>query len=135
MPPILRNFAWKSSQVSQPTENSRSGSRARTAAASVVPSGYRKIALPSPEKLSLSFTTALRSAGFRLLSSTSAASRSASSRRSSWPSGHATPASRKTFRLPDFVPSAMRAGSTPFSGIPRRTASLRSSGVELKTVR
>ena len=35
MPPILRNFAWNSSQVSQATENSRSGRRARTAAASV----------------------------------------------------------------------------------------------------
>ena len=58
-----------------------------------------------------------------------------SSRRSSKPSGRAMPASRKIFRLPDFVPCALSAGSTPLSGIPRRTASLRSRGVELNTVR
>ena len=46
-----------------------------------------------------------------------------------------TPASRKTLRLPDFVPRWASAGSQPFSGMPRRTASLRSRGVELKTVR
>ena len=46
-----------------------------------------------------------------------------------------TPASRNTLRLPDLVPRCRRFGSTPLSGMPRSTASFRSSGVELKTVR
>ena len=45
-----------------------------------------------------------------------------------------TPASRKTLRLPDFEPRLESWGSTPFKGTPSRTASLRSSGVELNTV-
>ncbi len=55
--------------------------------------------------------------------------------RSSKPAGSARPASRNAFRLPDFVPRWVSAGSQPKSGMPRRTESFRSRGVELKTVR
>ena len=98
-------------------------------------SGYRKTAFPSPEKLSFSLTTARRMPGRRAASSTSASSISSWTARSSNPSGIATPAWRNTLRLPDLVPRWARSGSAPLSGMPSRTASWRSSGVELKTVR
>jgi len=78
--------------------------------------GVAEESVSLPEKLSLSFTTAFRSVGFRLFSSTSAFTTSSSPVRSSKPVGSGTAASRKAFRLPDFVPSQESVGSQPFRG-------------------
>jgi hypothetical protein len=60
---------------------------------------------------------------------------SRASRRSSAPSGKRMPAARKIRREPLLLPRFFRAGSQAYSGTPRRTARVRSSGVELKTER
>ena len=79
--------------------------------------------------------TARFSPGCIFFSSARAPSTSFGVQISSKPAGVESPASRKTFRPPDFVPRCVSDGSQPKSGMPRRTARRRSSGVELKTVR
>ncbi len=104
---------------------------------STQPSGpsYRKMALPSPEKPSLSLTTARIASGWRPLSTARARATSCSSRSRSKPSGMTTPASRKTSRQPDLLPRSARSGSLAYSGMPSATASERSRGELLKQER
>ena len=95
--------------------------------AGVYRNGAQRV-FPSPEKLSFSLMTARRTPGLRRRSSRSASITSGSVFTSSTPIGTSTPASRKTLRLPDFVPKVLeysnadhqRNARTPQAALERR---------------
>ena len=91
----------------------------------------RTTAFPAPETPSLSFTMTLSMVGRWARMATTASARSSSVRRSSTPSGWGTPTSAKSRRQPVLEPSGASRGSAPYIGMPRESATSRSSSVVL----
>ena len=89
------------------------------------------MALPAPETPSLSFTIAWLSDGRLARMLCTPATMSSTVWRSSAPTGHGTPSSSNILRQPVLLPRSASRGSAPYIGIPRLSATSRSSGVVL----